>query len=194
MSEVTLIVGLERSAAGRARVTAPALGRWSDAPARGTLVGGGSCLGRLRCLNRSHRLMLPEGVAGVVDDAPQARVRAVSFGEILFHLRPLEDEATQTGGAANVTGDTTDVPQGAHAVRAPTDGVFYGRPGPDTAPFVEIGTRVRQGQPVGLVEVMKTFNQIVYGGAGLPEEAEVIDVRCEDGAEIAAGQPLIIVR
>ena len=61
-------------------------------------------------------------------------------------------------------------------------------------PFVEIGSRVRQGQPVGLVEVMKTFNQIVYGGPGLPAEAEVIEVRSEDGAEIAAGQPLIIVR
>ena len=37
---------------------------------------------------------------------------------------------------------------------------------------VEAGQKIHTGQPVGLVEVMKTFNQILYEGAGRPEEAE----------------------
>jgi len=63
-----------------------------------------------------------------------------------------------------------------------------------TAPFVEVGARVAAGQPVGLVEVMKTFNQIHYGGPGWPEHAEVVEVRADDGEEVSAGQVLIVVR
>ena len=41
---------------------------------------------------------------------------------------------------------------------------------------------------------MKTFNQIVYGGGGFPEEATVVEVRCGDAEEVAAGQVLVVVR
>ena len=57
-----------------------------------------------------------------------------------------------------------------------------------------MGGRLRSGQAVGLVEVMKTFNQILYGGPGLPAEVTVVEIRCEDGDEIQAGQVLIVVR
>ena len=82
----------------------------------------------------------------------------------------------------------------AKAVTAPTDGVFYRRPAPDAAPFVEPGGRVEAGQPVGLVEVMKTFNQILYGGPGFPDSAEVLEIRAEEGAEIRSGDVLVVVR
>jgi hypothetical protein len=41
---------------------------------------------------------------------------------------------------------------------------------------------------------MKTFNQILYDGPGCPEEAEVVEVRCEDAQEVSAGQILVVVR
>jgi biotin carboxyl carrier protein len=47
---------------------------------------------------------------------------------------------------------------------APTNGVFYGRPAPDAEPFVRVGERIAIGQPIGLIEVMKTFNQILFEG------------------------------
>jgi biotin carboxyl carrier protein len=53
---------------------------------------------------------------------------------------------------------------------------------------------VRRGDAVGLVEVMKTFNQILYDGPGFPEEAEVVEVRCEDGQEVRVGEVLVVVR
>ena len=84
--------------------------------------------------------------------------------------------------------------EGEHAILAPTDGVYYGRPTPDASPFVERGSRVQRGQPIGLVEVMKTFNQILYEGDDLPGEAEIVDIRAEDGDEIAAGSVLMVVR
>ena len=41
---------------------------------------------------------------------------------------------------------------------------------------------------------MKTFNPIVYGGAGLPDEAEIVEVLVPDEAEVRAGQPLVRVK
>jgi hypothetical protein len=41
---------------------------------------------------------------------------------------------------------------------------------------------------------MKTFNQVLYGGADLPDAATVLEIRAEDGAEIRAGQVLLLVR
>jgi acetyl-CoA carboxylase biotin carboxyl carrier protein len=79
-------------------------------------------------------------------------------------------------------------------VVSPVDGVFYRGPGPQATPFVEVGSRLRVGQPIGLVEVMKTFNQVLYGAIGLPEEAVVLEVRCGDGEEVRAGQTLLVVR
>ena len=54
--------------------------------------------------------------------------------------------------------------------------------------------RVRRGDAVGLVEVMKTFNQILYQGPGFPDQAEVVEVRLQDAEEVRAGQVLVVVR
>jgi biotin carboxyl carrier protein len=150
----------------------------------------------LRCLNRRFRLVMPDGVAGTVERAASSRVTEVGFGDLLFHLRPLieEVEADPQDAPSGARRSEGDLPEGACAVCAPTDGVFYRKSSPDAPPFVEIGARVRAGQPIGLVEVMKTFNQIVYGGPGMPDEGEIVEIRCEDGAEVSAGQPLVIVR
>ena len=79
-------------------------------------------------------------------------------------------------------------------VRSPTDGVFYRSPALDAKPYVAVGDRIKTGQPVGLIEVMKTFNPIAYGAAGLPDEAEVVEVVAADGQEVRAGQALVIVK
>jgi acetyl-CoA carboxylase biotin carboxyl carrier protein len=47
------------------------------------------------------------------------------------------------------------------AVRSPMVGTAYRRPSPDAKPFVEIGSVVKAGEKVLLIEAMKTFNEIV---------------------------------
>jgi biotin carboxyl carrier protein len=197
MKAPPLPVRVDRPEGAERPVRAPAVGRWWDPPRPGTVVGPGSAVGRLHCLNRRWLLVMPDGAAGVVDRADAQAVTAVGFGDVLFRLRAMGDVPSGPGGAVALpgTGDAgQDLPPGTHAVRAPTDGVFYRKPAPDAPPFVEPGSRVSLGQPVGLVEVMKTFNQIVYGGPGLPEEGEVVEIRCEDGSEVSAGEVLVVVR
>ena len=76
-------------------------------------------------------------------------------------------------------------------VHSPQSGRFHLHPSPGEAPFVSIGAVVEVGQPIGLIEVMKTFAHVRYGGRDLPSRGRVTRVLVEDGAEVAAGEPLI---
>jgi biotin carboxyl carrier protein len=79
-------------------------------------------------------------------------------------------------------------------ILSPLPGTFYRKPAPDAPPFANEGDVIKAGDVVGLVEVMKTFNQIAYGGPGFPEAAEVVEVRAGDAEEVQAGQVLVVVR
>lgn len=169
------------------RVLAPAIGWWDGLPAGGWL-GPGSTIGRLRTGTRLRRLVLPDDCAGRVRAVHPGGRRGVAYLEPLLEL-----EAVGVDPAAAGDESGGEAARGL-AVRSPTDGVFFRRPSPDAPPFVEPGSRIRRGQPVGLVEVMKTFNQVLYGGEGLPDEAEVVRLDADDGAEVASGQTLLVVR
>ena len=73
-------------------------------------------------------------------------------------------------------------------ITSPLAGTYYGSPRPGADPFVRIGAQVSAGDPIGLVEAMKVFNEITTDHSG-----EVVAVLVENGDTIAAGQPLIIV-
>ncbi len=45
-------------------------------------------------------------------------------------------------------------------VKAPMSGVFYRRPAPDDAPYVEVGDSVKKKQVLGLLETMKVFQKV----------------------------------
>jgi len=90
--------------------------------------------------------------------------------------------ATDESAAAQVAG---------LVFRAPTSGRFYGRPTPEKPAFVTVGAELTIGTTVCLLEVMKTFNRVTYGGAGLPERAVVVAILVADGADVTAGDPLL---
>lgn len=183
--EDTQRVLVATGAEGRIEVRSPGVGLWCDAPAEGAPLEPGSPVGYLRRGRRRIELRLPEGARGRVNGAPRDRRVGVEYAAVLFRLLPFGEPTVDLAPEPAEDG---------RIVRAPTDGVFYARPTPQAAPFVAVGERVRTGQTVGLVEVMKTFGPIVYGGPDLPEEAEVVEIRCADGQEVTVGQALIVVR
>ena len=77
---------------------------------------------------------------------------------------------------------------------SPTHGMFYRRPKPDVPAYVEPGQVVETGATLALVEVMKCFSAIAYGGVGFPARAEIVEARVEDGVEVEADQILFVVR
>lgn len=73
-------------------------------------------------------------------------------------------------------------------VDAQLPGVFYRRPSPDADPFIEPGSVVRPGQTLGLIEVMKTFNEVKADRA-----YRVSKVLLDDGDEVDVGQTMFEV-
>jgi acetyl-CoA carboxylase biotin carboxyl carrier protein len=74
------------------------------------------------------------------------------------------------------------------SVKSPMVGTAYLRPSPEARPFVEIGSIVKAGDKLLLVEAMKTFNEIVAPRAG-----KVLGILVEDGTPVEYGQALMIV-
>lgn len=52
-------------------------------------------------------------------------------------------------------------------VIAAIPGIFYRRPAPDKAPFVEVGDTVTAGQTIGIIEIMKQFTEVRAEAAGV---------------------------
>ena len=71
---------------------------------------------------------------------------------------------------------------------APMPGVFYRRPDPDEAPFVEEGDHVEQGDVVCVIGVMKNFNEVTADADGVVEKILV-----QDEQEVNPGDELIVI-
>ena len=76
----------------------------------------------------------------------------------------------------------------AGAVKSPMVGTAYLRASPEAKPFVEVGSTVKVGDKLLLVEAMKTFNDIVAPRAG-----KVVSILVDDGSPVEYDQPLMIV-
>lgn len=81
-----------------------------------------------------------------------------------------------------------DEPPAGHLVRSPMVGTFYRAPSPDAAPFVEVGQKVRAGEPLCIVEAMKMMNQIEADRDGVIEAFLV-----EDGEPVEFDQPMLVI-
>lgn len=73
-------------------------------------------------------------------------------------------------------------------VTSPMVGTAYRAPEPNAAPFVEVGSTVRQGQTLLIVEAMKTMNPIVAPHAGT-----VTAILVQDAQPVEFGEPLIVI-
>ena len=73
-------------------------------------------------------------------------------------------------------------------VTAPMVGTFYSGPAPGAKPFVEIGTEVKPGDTLCVIEAMKMMNQIESERAG-----KVVAVLAKNGEPVEFGQPLFAI-
>ncbi len=71
-------------------------------------------------------------------------------------------------------------------ILSPMVGTFYRSSGPDEAPFVEAGDRIRSGQTVCIIEAMKLMNEIEAEVSG-----EIIEILVQNAASVEYGQPLM---
>ena len=83
-----------------------------------------------------------------------------------------------------------EIPPAEHpgAVKSPMVGTAYLRPSPESKAFVEIGSTVKAGDKILLVEAMKTYNDIVA-----PRPGRVTHIFVEDGSPVEYGQALMVI-
>ena len=75
-----------------------------------------------------------------------------------------------------------------HAVKSPMVGTFYRSSSPGAAPFIQIGSVVKEGDTLCIIEAMKILNEIESDKSGT-----VTQILCENGQAVEYGQPLFIV-
>ena len=70
-------------------------------------------------------------------------------------------------------------------VKSPMVGIFYAAPSPDAEPFVKVGSRVKKGDTLCIIEAMKLMNDVVA-----EEDGEIVEICAENGALVEFGQIL----
>jgi len=75
-----------------------------------------------------------------------------------------------------------------HVIKSPMVGTFYVSSTPGGKPLVEVGSAVKEGDPVCIIEAMKIMNEIETDKAGT-----VTQVLVENGQAVEFGQPLFVI-
>ncbi|MEO7338857.1 MAG: acetyl-CoA carboxylase biotin carboxyl carrier protein [Caldimonas sp.] len=79
-------------------------------------------------------------------------------------------------------------PPPGHVVKSPMVGTFYRSASPGSPPFAELGTVVKEGEAICIIEAMKIMNEIEADKAGTVKQ-----ILCENGQAVEFGQPLFII-
>ena len=75
-----------------------------------------------------------------------------------------------------------------HTVKSPMVGTFYRSSSPGAKAFVEVGSTIKEGETLCIVEAMKILNEIEADKSGT-----VTRILCENGQAVEFGQPLFII-
>lgn len=76
-------------------------------------------------------------------------------------------------------------PEAGNLMKAPMVGVLYLAPSPGAKPFVGVGSRVKKGDVLCIIEAMKLMNEIAA-----EQDGEILEICAEDGQIVEFGQPL----
>lgn len=96
--------------------------------------------------------------------------------------------APETAPASESKSEKASTDSNLVEIKSPMIGTFYRASNPDTPPFVEVGSKIGQGQTVCIVEAMKLFNEIESEISGT-----IVKVLVEDASPVEYDQPLFLV-
>ncbi|MGY4827854.1 acetyl-CoA carboxylase biotin carboxyl carrier protein [Sphaerotilaceae bacterium SBD11-9] len=127
-----------------------------------------------------------DGKVRIVKSDPQA---AVAAAPVAYQMAPTVAAAPAPVAAAAAPAAEPAAPAvTGHTVKSPMVGTFYGAASPGAKPFVSVGSTVKEGEPICIIEAMKIMNEIEADKSGT-----VTKVLCENGQPVEFGQPLFII-
>jgi acetyl-CoA carboxylase biotin carboxyl carrier protein len=124
---------------------------------------------------------------GMIVDAPQEMMAALARSAQSAQEIPGNGQFLQTGEAPQLTPKEPE--EVLHEVRSPMVCTFYRSSSPGSAPFVEVGSVIRQGQVLCIVEAMKIMNEIEAD-----IEGEVRKIHVTNGQPVEYGEILYSIK
>jgi acetyl-CoA carboxylase biotin carboxyl carrier protein len=151
----------------------------------------------IRKVKKLIELLDETGVAEIEIKEGEESVRisrnpsGATFAMMPQHMMYGPPPATAAAPAAPAAPAAAPAPAAAspdQTVTAPMVGTFYSAPAPGARPFVEIGSEVKPGDVLCIIEAMKMMNQIECDKAG-----RVVSVLAKNGDPVEFGQPLFVI-
>ena len=124
--------------------------------------------GKVRIVKAAASAPMVAAAQGVMAAAPGAGVALAAPAPV-----PAVEAAVEVSG---------------RVVKSPMVGTFYRSASPGAKAFVEVGSAIKEGEPVCIIEAMKIMNEIEADCSG-----KVTRILCESGQAVEFGQPLFIV-
>ena len=134
-----------------------------------------SNISELEIAEADGKVRIVKASAQAAPAAPPAAPRGAAHDR----AAPLERAPAEAAAAPAPTGNV---------VKSPMVGTFYRSASPGSDPFIEIGSTVKVGDPICIIEAMKIMNEIEADAAGTIRE-----ILCENGQAVEFGQPLFVI-
>jgi acetyl-CoA carboxylase biotin carboxyl carrier protein len=146
----------------------------------------------LRKLKKLIDLVEESGIAELEITEGEEKVRIVKHTTVAVQQAHMMPQAAPIPVAASVLSapaaeSVSSLPEG-HVVKAPMVGTFYRSASPGSEPFIEIGSTVKAGETLCIIEAMKLLNEIESDCAGI-----VKAILVENGQPVEYGEPLFVI-
>jgi acetyl-CoA carboxylase biotin carboxyl carrier protein len=128
-----------------------------------------------------------EGKVRIVKADPRLAMPANSAQSTIMMTAAPGSVASIPTAAAPLVVEDAPAPAG-HIVKSPMVGTFYRSASPGSKTFADLGSAVKEGEPICIIEAMKIMNEIEADKSGT-----VTRILCENGQAVEFGQPLFII-
>jgi acetyl-CoA carboxylase biotin carboxyl carrier protein len=153
----------------------------------------------IRKVKKLIELLEESGIAEIeIKEGEEAvRISRMPTGGVVTQMQPTFVQAPPAVASAPVAAPAGAAAPAAaaaprraneHVVAAPMVGTFYAAATPGAKPFVEIGSEVKEGQVLCIIEAMKMMNQIESDKAG-----KITAIMATNGDPVEFGQPLFVI-
>jgi acetyl-CoA carboxylase biotin carboxyl carrier protein len=134
------------------------------------------------------KLLDETGLTEIEIEQDGRRVRVARGAKATAAPAALRVEVAPPQATAEVAVKPIDPSKHPGVVISPMVGTAYAAPEPGAKPFIDVGSAVKAGDTLLIIEAMKTMNQIPAPRAGT-----VIQILFEDGQPVEFGEPLVII-
>ena len=147
----------------------------------------------LRKLKTLIDLVSESNVSELEITEAEGKVRIVKSGPapvavMTTAVAPAPVAMAAPSAAAPVVAEPVAAAPAGHQVKSPMVGTFYRASSPDAKAFVEIGSQVKEGDTICIIEAMKILNEIEADKSGT-----ITQVLAENGQAVEYGAPLFVI-